>query len=90
MFIPFICVLIFSIIGTWMLLEPVVAYYIIHFPELVGRISFIVFFQIVTHPIILNFHIRFFPIRSVFFYADLLDEAKLMQEIPLGGEEDDD
>ena len=89
MFIPFICVLLFSIIGTWMLLEPSVAYYIIYFPELVGRVVLILFFHIVTNPSVLEFHIRFFPIRSVFFYADLLDEVQLMAETPLGGEEDE-
>ena len=90
MFIPFLCVILFSILGTWLLLEPAVAYYIIHFPELVGRITFIVFFQIVTHPFVLEFHIRFFPIRSVLFYADLIDEVQIMSVTPLGGEQDDD
>lgn len=90
MLIPFICVLLFSIIGTWLLLEPAVAYYIIYFPELVGRITFVVFFQIVTHPIILNFHLRFFPIRSIFFYSGLLDEVHIMSITPLGGGQDDD
>ena len=83
--IPMLCVLIFSIVGTWMMIDPLPGDIILHFPELVGRLTFMLWYRIVATRFVFNIHTKIMPVRSIMYYADLIDEAKLMAETPIGG-----
>lgn len=83
--IPILCVLIFSIVGTWMMIDPLPSALILNFPEVVGRVTFVLWYRIVTSRIIFNTHARLMPIMTIFYYTDLVLEAKIMSETPIGG-----
>lgn len=85
MIIPYLCVVLFTILGTWILIEEYPRVILLNFPELVGRIITIIWFTIVRCGPVVNFHMRFFPYRSIFFYADLIEEMLVMSVTPLGG-----
>ena len=88
--IPTICVILFAILGSWILIDPVPGHILLNFPEFVGRLAFIVWYNIVSIQFIFNMHVRLMPIRSIIFYSDMLEEAILMSETPLGGFKDDE
>ncbi len=87
-----ICLLLFSLIGTWMLFDPLPGMIIRNFPEIVGRITFVIYYNIVTIPAIVSFTVYRWPQTMMPFYFDLVDEAMIMGITPLGNEisEDDE
>lgn len=86
---PLVYVALFGVLGLWILIDPMPGYILLNFPEVVGRVAFFVYYNVVVSKIVFAFHVRFFPIRSVIFYSDLLEEAILMANTPLGGGEED-
>jgi hypothetical protein len=86
---PLFYVALFAILGSWVVIDPMPGFILLNFPEFVGRVAFIVYYHICTTPAILEFHLKIFPIRSILFYSEMLEEAKLMESTPLGGQEDD-
>ena len=91
--IPELCVLLLSLVGTWMLIDPVPALIILNFPEVIGRLAFALFYVFITRPPFPNVILRVFGARGYMWYMQLIMEAAIMEETPLGGwpeEEEDD
>ena len=84
--IPLLCVILFAIIGTWILIDPTPSLIILNFPEFIGRLAIGVWFWIVTIPAIFQFHVKLIPITSIIYYANLFDEVLIMGRTPLGKE----
>ena len=84
-----ICLLLFSLIGTWMMFDPLPGFLIRNFPELIGRIVFVIYYNIVTIPAIIYFTVYRWPETMSVFYTNLVNEAIVMGETPLGGEKFD-
>lgn len=82
---PLICVILFSFLGFWIVVDETPGFFLLNFPELVGRLLFVGWYYIVSAYPVVFWHTRFMPIRSILFYSDLIAEIKLMAEIPLGG-----
>ena len=87
--IPLLCVILFSILGTWILIDPLPGYLLLNFPEVVGRILIGIWFWVVTTPAIFKFHMKIIPVTTILYYADLIDEITLMAKTPLGQEPKD-
>ena len=82
--IPMICVLLFSLIGTWMMIDPLPGYLLLNFPELVGRLTLGVIYNIVTLPPVIELFVRIAPQRSLLFYMRFMMEMQIMLNTPLG------
>ena len=85
MIIPYLCVVLFTIFGTWVMIDPVPGHILLNFPEFLGRILTIIWFTIVRSGPVVQFHMRLMPITSILYYADLIEEMLIMAETPLGG-----
>lgn len=86
---PLLCVILFSFLGFWIVVDETPGYLLLNFPEILGRLIFIGWYYVVTAYPIVFWHTRLMPIRSILFYSDMIAEVKLMGEIPLGGVIDD-
>ena len=82
--IPAICLLLFSLIGTWMMIDPLPGYIILNFPEFVGRIVMFLWFTVVRSRYVFDFHMWMMPVKSILFYSYLLEEMETMARVPLG------
>lgn len=87
--IPYITVIIFALLGLWIINDEYPRIVLLNFPELIGRLLFVGFFLVVRTRWVIESHVHFMPIKSIIFYSDLIAEMNLMSEIPLGGELDD-
>ena len=87
--IPYITVIVFALLGLWIISDEYPRIVLLNFPELIGRLVFVGFFLVVRTRWVIESHVHFMPIKSILFYSDLIAEMNLMSEIPLGGELDD-
>ena len=87
--IPYITVIVFALLGLWIISDEYPRIVLLNFPELIGRLLFVGFFLVVRTRWVIESHVHFMPIKSILFYSDLIAEMNLMSEIPLGGELDD-
>lgn len=85
MIVPYLCLFIFALLGSWMMIDNTPSFIIAYFPEFVGRIVMFVWFSIVRSRWVFNFHMNLMPVTSILYYSDLLVEMTIMQETPLGG-----
>lgn len=87
---PLFYVALFGLLGSWILIDPLPGLILLNFPEFIGRIAFVVYYNIVCCGPVVEFHVRLFPIRAILFYSDLIEEALIMSYTPLGGDEEDE
>lgn len=94
--IPIICVFLFSVIGTWMLIEPLPVLIFSYPLEVIGGLTFVIYFNIVTSGPMVWLIVTVFRHRGFIHLLSLslAMEAEIMSETPLGGfpeegEEDD-
>ena len=85
MIVPYLCLFIFALLGSWMMLDNTPSFIIAYFPEFVGRIVMFVWFSIVRTGPVVRFHAWLMPVTTILYYSDLLVEMTIMQETPLGG-----
>ena len=88
MIIPYLCVVLFTIFGTWVMIDPVPGHILLNFPEFLGRILTIIWFTIVRTGPVVHFHMRLMPITSILYYSKndyVIEEMLVMAETPRGG-----
>lgn len=90
--IPIICVFLFSVIGTWMFIEPLPVLIFSYPLEFIGRVAFAIYFNIVTRGPMVWLIITVFRQRGFIHLIAITMEAEVMSQTPLGGfpEEDDE
>lgn len=84
--IPAICLLIFSIMGTWMMIDPLPSYFIRNFPEIIGRFLVALHYWIATYPPFVEAFVRIAPRTAMIRYFILIGEIQDMAELPLGAD----
>lgn len=88
--IPTLCVVLFLILGTWILLDPLPGILLLNLPEVIGRLVIALHYQFVTQEWVVNAMVTIAPRTSVLAYIHLITEIEVMYATPLGGEEPDD
>jgi len=91
--IPILCVILFFILGLWILADPLPGILLLNFPEIIGRIVTALHYQFVTQPWLVNVAITIAPVTCTIAYMRLIAEMEMMLTTPLGHmpvqEEDD-
>ena len=82
---PLICVILFSFLGFWIVVDETPGILLLNFPEVVGRLIFVGWYYIVSAYPVVFWHTRFMPIKSILYYSDIIAEIRMMGETPLGG-----
>ena len=84
--IPAICLLIFSIVGSWMMIDPIPSYFIRNFPEIIGRFLVALHYVIATFPPFVDIFVRIAPRTALIRYFILIGEIEEMAITPLGAD----
>lgn len=90
--IPILCVILFFILGLWILADPLPGILLLNFPEIIGRLVTALHYQFVTQPWLVAFAVTLAPTTSTIAYLRLIGEMELMLNTPLGNmpaQEDD-
>lgn len=90
--IPILCVILFFILGLWILADPLPGVLLLNFPEIIGRLVTAFHYQFVTQPWLVNIAITIAPTTCTIAYLRLIGEMEIMLNTPLGNmpiEEDD-
>ena len=85
---PTFCLIAFFILFIAMEQDPVIKFVIANPGFILARLTFALWYMLVTTPRIMNPHMRFLPVESIIFYSDLIEiYHELFPEVL---EEDDD
>ena len=90
--IPILCVILFFILGLWILADPLPGILLLNFPEIIGRFVIALHYQFVTQAWLVAFAVTLAPTTSTIAYLRLIGEMELMLSTPLGNipaQEDD-
>ena len=90
--IPILCVILFFILGLWILADPLPGILLLNFPEIIGRLVIALHYQFVTQAWLVAFVVTLAPTTSTIAYLRLIGEMELMINTPLGNmpaQEDD-
>ena len=81
--IPILCVILFFILGLWILTDPLPGVLLLNFPEIIGRLVVVFHYYFVTQSWLMNLMISIAPLTSVVVYFRLIAEMEDMQNTPL-------
>lgn len=90
--IPILCVILFFILGLWILADPLPGILLLNFPEIIGRLVIALHYQFVTQAWLVTFAVTLAPTTSTIAYMRLIAEMEMMLSTPLGNmpaQEDD-
>lgn len=81
--IPILCVILFFILGLWILTDPLPGVLLLNLPEIIGRLVVVFHYYFVTQSWLMNLMISIAPLTSVVVYFRLIAEMEDMQNTPL-------
>ena len=76
--------------GNLVFIDPLPVLILSHPLEVIGRLSFVVWYNFWMRPCVMELTLRVERVRGLIFYMQLIGEAEIMSVTPLGGFPEDD